>query len=176
MSGRRASDRAHGEGNPAVLDAGWGSCPRHRSASGLGQAAPPVAGRRLRTSQHRWIRAGAGRGHPISDDARIHNESLGVEHVGPSKQSPLLSLNGLREGSPTHLPVRPATCVSACRAITKSTTSASTRTSPRVSGSPRSARCTRSGSAWRSPARRTCPSRAAHRWSPTTLAPFRSTR
>lgn len=35
---------------------------------------------------------------PISDDARIHNESLGVEHVGPSKQSPLLSLNGLREG------------------------------------------------------------------------------
>ncbi|QKT08413.1 acyltransferase family protein [Gordonia sp. X0973] len=35
---------------------------------------------------------------PISDDARIHNESLGVEHVGPSKPSPLLSLDGLRTG------------------------------------------------------------------------------
>ena len=35
---------------------------------------------------------------PISDDARIHNEALGVEHVGPPRPSPLLSLNGLREG------------------------------------------------------------------------------
>ncbi|GAB09670.1 hypothetical protein GOARA_045_00240 [Gordonia araii NBRC 100433] len=75
-----------------------------------GEPAPDVAARRQAGKQRHPSQADQP-GHPntdgfgkkpadvtpISDDARIHNETLGVEHVGPARPSPLLSLGGLRE-------------------------------------------------------------------------------